>query len=74
MDTGNIDDAACAALALARKDVGLSQRTLAVRLQKAHSFVAKIEVGERRVTVGDFVMIARAIGADPRLLFDRILG
>jgi hypothetical protein len=34
-------------------------------LERPQSFVAKYESGERRLDVGEFMGIARAIGADP---------
>ncbi|WP_235526204.1 helix-turn-helix domain-containing protein [Caulobacter sp. Root1472] len=55
----------------ARKSYGLTQRELAARLGKPPSFVAKIEVGERRVDVVEFIAISRAIGVpDDGLLAD----
>jgi transcriptional regulator with XRE-family HTH domain len=36
-------------LVQARKDAGLTQAEVARRLGKAHSFVSKCELGERRV-------------------------
>ena len=49
----------------ARNKAGLTQQKLAKRLGKPQSFVAKYEGGERRLDVIEFVVIARAIGADP---------
>lgn len=46
----------------ARKAHGLTQRDLAARVEKPPSFIAKIEVGERRVDVIEFIALARAIG------------
>lgn len=58
-----------AVLREAREAADLRQQELADRLKKHQSFVAKIEKGERRVDVVEFIWIARAIGADPvRLL------
>ncbi len=52
-------------LVAARDRAGLTQQKLASRLGKPQSFVAKYEGGERRLDVVEFVVIARAIGADP---------
>ena len=52
-------------LIAARNKAGLTQQKLAKRLGKPQSFVAKYEGGERRLDVIEFVVIARAIGADP---------
>ncbi len=49
----------------ARKKAGLTQQDLADRLGKPQSFVAKYEGGERRIDVLEFLVITRAIGADP---------
>lgn len=60
-------------LVQARKDAGLTQFELASRLGRPQPFVSYFERGERRVDVVEFCIIARAIGADPRHLFDQIL-
>jgi transcriptional regulator with XRE-family HTH domain len=65
--------ALCAALVEARKAAGLSQHELAKRLGRSQSFIAKIEVGERRVDVVEFVEIARAVGHEPAELLSRAL-
>lgn len=49
----------------ARKNAGIAQAELAGRLKRPQSFVAKYELGERRVDVVEFVEIARALGRDP---------
>lgn len=60
-------------LAAARCRAGLSQRVLARHLGRAHSFIAKIESGERRVTVDEFCTIAQALAVDPRELLTQVL-
>lgn len=50
------------ALIAARKASGLTQQELAERLGRSQSFVAKIELGERRVEVVELVEIARILG------------
>jgi ribosome-binding protein aMBF1 (putative translation factor) len=58
-----------------RKAAGLTQTVLAQRLGKPPSYVAKYELGERRLDVLEFLDIAAAIGFDPgkvlRLLAER---
>ncbi len=49
----------------ARVQAGLTQRDLAERLGRPQSFVAKYELGERRLDVIEFSTVVRAIGADP---------
>jgi len=48
----------------ARRGAGLPQTELAERLGKPQSFVSKIERGERRLDVVEFLLVARAIGVD----------
>ena len=48
-----------------REDAGLSQRALAERLGEHHSWVAKVEIGERRLDVVEFVRICKALKRDP---------
>ena len=56
-------------LVAARRKADLTQAELSSRLNRPQSFVAKYEGGERRLEVAEYVMIARALGADPyRLL------
>jgi transcriptional regulator with XRE-family HTH domain len=61
------------ALVKARHEAGLSQQVVADRLRKPASYVAKIELGERRLDVVEFVALARAIGADESRLFASVL-
>ncbi len=53
-----------AALTHAREAAGITQRELARRLDRAHSFVGKIESGERQLNVLEFCEYADALGAD----------
>jgi transcriptional regulator with XRE-family HTH domain len=48
-----------------RKAAGLTQMVLAARLGKPPSYVAKYELGERRLDVLEYLDIAAAIGFDP---------
>lgn len=55
----------CAILIARRKAAGLSQYALADKLKRPQSFVAKVEGGERRIDVLEFLDIAHALNADP---------
>jgi ribosome-binding protein aMBF1 (putative translation factor) len=55
-----------------REQAGLTQRDLAARLKRPHSFIGRIEAGERRVDVIEFIEIARVMGLDPKHLFARL--
>jgi transcriptional regulator with XRE-family HTH domain len=61
------------ALVKARHEAGLSQQVVAGRLHKPASYVAKIELGERRLDLVEFVALARAIGVDESRLFAGVL-
>ena len=51
-------------LVQARKQSGLTQIQLAKRLSRPQSFVSKVERGERRLDVVEFLEVAKALGAD----------
>jgi transcriptional regulator with XRE-family HTH domain len=57
----------------ARGNAGLSQRDLAARLGVAHSWVAKVENGERRVDLVEFCWFIAACGGDPAKVFRSLL-
>ncbi|AMN46664.1 hypothetical protein ACG33_06045 [Steroidobacter denitrificans] len=61
------------ALAAARHDAGMTQRELAAVLRRAHSFVGKIESGERQLNVLEFCEYADALGASAPDLLRKIL-
>lgn len=56
-------------LIAARRRAGLSQRTLADRLSKSPSHVARIEAGDRRVDLLEAFRIAEALGVHPEPFF-----
>jgi transcriptional regulator with XRE-family HTH domain len=58
-----------ATLVAVRKHADVRQQTLAKKLGRPQSFIAKYEGGERRIDVVEFVEIAQALGADPVKLF-----
>jgi len=53
------------ALVEMREKAGLTQRALAEKLGKAHSFVAKYELGDRRIDIVEFYWICVACEASP---------
>lgn len=56
----------------ARHAAGISQAVLAKRLRKPPSYVAKIELKERRIDVVEFVEFLRATGASETEAFDAV--
>jgi transcriptional regulator with XRE-family HTH domain len=61
------------AIVEARKAAGLTQRQLAIKLGRSNSFVWKIEAGERRVDILEFVEIAAVLKVDPVSMFERFM-
>ena len=57
----------------AREGRKITQASLAAALGKPQSFIAKIEVGERRLDVLEFCAIVRALGLDPLMLLGNLL-
>lgn len=55
----------CKLLKQCRLDAGLTQRDLGRKLRKPHTFVHKIESGDRRIDPVEFVRWCRACGVDP---------
>jgi len=48
-----------------RKAIGVTQKELAARLKNRQSFVSKVERGERRIDIAEFVEILIALKCDP---------
>ena len=48
-----------------RKAAKLTQRALAEKLGVPHTWVAKVEIGERRLDVLEMIRVLRVLGADP---------
>jgi transcriptional regulator with XRE-family HTH domain len=57
----------------ARQQADLTQRDLAARLKRPRSFVGRLEAGERRIDVIEFIEISRALKANPEHLFAKLL-
>jgi transcriptional regulator with XRE-family HTH domain len=53
-----------------REAEGLSMRDVGAKLHLPHSWVGKIETGERRLDVAEFVRLCRALQADPHAGLD----
>lgn len=56
-----------------RQDRGLSQRALSKKLRKVETYVSKYERGERRLDIVEFLEIAKALGADPHEIINRLI-
>jgi transcriptional regulator with XRE-family HTH domain len=57
-------------LVAARKRSGMTQQDLAKKLGKPQSFVSKVENGERRLDVVEFVTITRVIDVSYKKIID----
>jgi transcriptional regulator with XRE-family HTH domain len=62
-----------AALAEVRGEAGVTQRELARRLARAHSYVSRIEKGDRRLDVPEFIQWCDVLNADPVEVMRRIV-
>ena len=56
-----------------REGAGITQRALAARLKVPHSWVAKVECGERRMDLVEFYQFVSGCGGDPVVEADRLL-
>lgn len=63
-----------AELRAVREAAGLSQRDLAAKLDVPHSWVAKVEAGERRIDVVELVWFLGACGADAGATVKSLIG
>jgi transcriptional regulator with XRE-family HTH domain len=61
------------ALKHAREVAAISQRELATRLKVSHSWVAKVESGERRIDLVEFAWFVSACGQDPIAASEHLL-
>ena len=55
-----------------RQELGLSQRALAERLGVIYSFIGKVETGDRRLDVLEFIAYCNALKIDPCQLITEI--
>jgi transcriptional regulator with XRE-family HTH domain len=62
-----------AELVAARKIAALSQRDLAAILKVSHSWVAKVESGERRIDLVEFFWFLSACRLDPLVVTERLM-
>jgi transcriptional regulator with XRE-family HTH domain len=49
----------------ARKEKGLTMRVVGHALKIPHSWIGKVEIGERRLDIMEFVKLCRVLGCDP---------
>jgi ribosome-binding protein aMBF1 (putative translation factor) len=56
-----------------RKKAGIRQVQLAKRLRRSQTWVARIESGERRIDVIEFLALAEAIGFNPTKIIELLL-
>lgn len=65
-------EAVVASLRAARKRADMTQKEVASAIGKKQSFIAKIEAGERRCDVVEFIAIVRALGLNPGTFLNSI--
>lgn len=62
----------CQLLKEARKSAGLSQAELAERIGWRQGDISKVEIGERRLDVVEFLDFAEGLGIDPAKLVKKL--
>ena len=55
-----------------RKSAGLTQRKLADAVGREQNYIGRIETGQRRVDLVEFMIICRACGANPVVETNRL--
>ena len=55
-----------------RLSAGLTQAALAQRLGRPQSYVSKVEAGDRRIDVVEYVQFIQAVGSDPAPLIEKL--
>lgn len=64
----------CALLRRWREESGLTQRELGARLRKPHTFVHKVESGDRRIDPIEFIAWCGALDLEPTDCFGSLAG
>ena len=59
-------------LIAARRDAGLNQTELGKLLGRRQTFVSKIETGERRIDLVEFLIIAEALDCNPHEILTEV--
>lgn len=59
-------------LVQARQKSGLTQHQVADALQTTQSYIAKVEGGERRIDVVEFMELARILGVGPSAVLKKL--
>ncbi|MEM9578832.1 MAG: helix-turn-helix transcriptional regulator [Pseudomonadota bacterium] len=57
-----------------RKSKGVTQQELADRLDRPQSYVAKVETGERRLDVVEFIEWVKCLGCQASRIIEKIEG
>lgn len=59
-------------LTRAREETGMSQQEVAAALGKHQTFVSKVERGERKLDVIEFIDMAEVLNFDPHIIIKRL--
>ncbi|MBB6095637.1 transcriptional regulator with XRE-family HTH domain [Povalibacter uvarum] len=65
--------ALCSVLVEARTNAKLTQRELATRLERDQSVIARVELGERHITLLEFIDYANGVGVEPTKLLAKVI-
>ena len=60
-------------LIMTRKIKNVTQKDIADKLEYPQCIISRIETGERRIDVVEFIEIANAIGCDPLTLLEELI-